>query len=250
MPELLMPNLQSHNRLFQTEYRGVSYEYYLTGEIGDPEEYNELCNLLRSANENDEIIIRINSIGGQCRSGVQIINAIEESAATVIGYIEGDCMSMATFVFLACSGFGVSKWAEFMAHTTSSGSWGKEHETYEQAAFLRKQTHKRIREGYKYFMTDDEIERIVAGQDVYLDADEIEARLPYYIEQRQADREAKQKEAYERYVESGGCGQEGCEECLPKEEQFAEESELTQAEIDALLAEPKDVAPKKSRKKT
>lgn len=249
MPELLMPNLQSHNRLFQTEYRGVSYEYYLTGEIGDPEEYNELCNLLRSANENDEIIIRINSVGGQCRSGVQIINAVEESAATVIGYIEGDCMSMATFVFLACSGFGVSKWAEFMAHTASSGSWGKEHETYEQAAFLRKQTHKRIREGYKYFMTDDEIERIVAGQDVYLDADEIEARLPYYIEQRQADREAKQKEAYERYVENGGCGQEGCEECVPKEEEFAEETPLTEEEISKLLSEP-EPKPKRSRKKS
>lgn len=238
MPELLIPTMrQESNRLFQTEYRGVSYEYYLTGEIGDPEEYNDLCNLLRSANENDEIIIRINSGGGQVRSGVQIINAIEESSASVIGYIEGDCMSMATFIFLACDGFGVSKWAEFMAHTCSSGSYGKEHETFEQAAFLRKQTHKRIREGYKYFMTDSEIERIVAGQDVYLDADEISERLPYYVEMRQADRDAEQQEAYERYVETAGCGNPDCEE-----------SPLTEEEITKLLTEPSPV-PKKSRKK-
>lgn len=249
MPELLIPTMrQESNRLFQTEYRGVSYEYYLTGEIGDPEEYNDLCNLLRSANENDEIIIRINSEGGQCRSGTQIINAIEESSASVIGYIEGNCMSMATFVFLACDGFGVSKWSEFMAHTASSGSWGKEHETYEQAAFMRKQSHKRIREGYKYFMTDSEIQRIIDGQDVYLDADEITERLPYYVEMRQADRDAEQKEAYERYVETAGCGHPDCEECVPQEE-FAEESPLTEEEINKLLSEP-EPKPKRSRKKS
>tara|TARA_Y100000114_G_C11764120_1_gene332414 strand:+ start:81847 stop:82620 length:774 start_codon:yes stop_codon:yes gene_type:complete len=180
----LMPLLQQ-NKTFTTEFRGVRYEYYLTGEIGDPEEYLDLCNILRSASAQDEVVIRINSPGGQVRTGNMIINAIAESEATVVGFIESDCGSMATFIFLACHTWGVSESAEFFAHTVSSMSFGKEHETYEQAVFMRKQQHKLMRDRYSNFLTDTEIDNIINGMDVYLDADQIMERLGNFAEARQ-----------------------------------------------------------------
>lgn len=181
--EKLLP-MFPQNKTFTTEFRGVRYDYYLTGAIGDPEEYLDLCNILRSASPQDEVVIRFNTPGGQVRTGNMIINAIEESEANVIGFIESDCGSMGTYIFLACHTWGVSESAEFFAHTCTSGSYGKEHETYEQAVFLRKQQHKLMRKRYANFLTEVEIEKVISGSDVYLDADEIMERLEVYAEAR------------------------------------------------------------------
>ena len=178
------------NKLFMTEAEHINiFEFYLMGEIVEPDSYTELCHALRVAEPTDLFIIRINSNGGQNRSGDMIINAIRDSQAHVVGHIEHHCMSMATFIFLACDSWDFSRYAEFMAHTCSSGSFGKEPDTFEAAQFLRKQTHKRLREEYKDFLTEEEIERVVAGNDVYLDADDIAVRLETFAEAREKARE-------------------------------------------------------------
>lgn len=192
----LMPMLQQ-NKTFTTEFRGVRYDYYLTGPIGAAEDYLDLCNILRSASAQDEVIIRINCPGGSVNTGNMIINAINESEANVIGFIESECGSMATFIFLACHTWGVSEAAEFFAHTCSYGAWGKEHENFTQAEFLRKQQHKMTRKRYSSFLDDDQIERLLLGQDVYLDSDEIMERLNSYAEAR----------------DSEGCGDASCTDC-------------------------------------
>lgn len=193
----MLPILQP-NKLFITENRDHTlYEYYLLGNIGDPEDYVELCHALRTARPEDKFILRFNSGGGQVRTGNQILNALHECEALTIGFIEHDCGSMCTFLFLACKTWGVSKYAEWFSHTVSGGNYGKECETFEASQFLRRQTHKRIREEYKYFLTDDEIEKILTGTDIYLDSDEIMERLEVYAEAR----------------EMQGCGNPECQEC-------------------------------------
>lgn len=180
----LMPLIQP-NKLFVTENRDHTlYEYYLLGNIGDPEDYVELCHALRTARPEDKFILRFNSGGGQVRTGNQILNALHECEALTIGFIEHDCGSMCTFLFLACKTWGVSKYAEWFSHTVSGGNYGKECETFEASQFLRRQTHKRIREEYANFLTEEEIEKILTGTDIYLDADEIMERLEAFDEAR------------------------------------------------------------------
>jgi ATP-dependent protease ClpP protease subunit len=183
--QALIPMLQP-NKLFITENRDHTiFEYYLLGEIGNPDEYIDLCNTLRSARPEDTFILRLNSGGGQVRSGNQIINALQECEATTVGFIEHDCGSMCTFIFLACRRWGVSKYAEWFSHTVSGGNYGKECETFEASQFLRRQTHKRIKEEYHAFLTEEEIDKILTGTDIYLDADEIMDRLETYSEYRE-----------------------------------------------------------------
>lgn len=185
----ILPLMQP-NKLFVTEHHDhVLYEYYLLGNIGDPEDYIDLCHALRTAQPQDQFILRFNSGGGQVRTGNQIANAISESEALTIGFIEHDCGSMTTFLFLACDTWGVSKYAEWFSHTVSGGNYGKECETYEASVFLRKQTHKRIREEYKNFLSETEIEKILTGTDIYLDADEIMNRLELFAEAREEEME-------------------------------------------------------------
>lgn len=193
----MMPFMEP-NKLFMTEYHDhIKFEYYLVGNIGDPEEYLELCHALRNCSAQDQFIIRLNSNGGQVRSGNQIINALKECPATTIGFIEADCGSMATFVFLACDTWGVSPYAEWFGHTVSSGSWGKECETFEASQFLRKQTHKRVTEEYNSFLFPEEIESLLKGSDIYLDADQIMDRLETFADAREAE----------------GCSNPDCTEC-------------------------------------
>ena len=201
----ILPMLQP-NKLFVTENRDHTlYEYYLLGNIGDPEDYVELCHALRTARPEDKFILRFNSGGGQVRTGNQILNAIHECEALTIGFIEHDCGSMCTFLFLACNTWGVSQYAEWFSHTVSGGNYGKECETFEASQFLRRQTHKRIRQEYANFLTEEEIEKILTGTDIYLDSDEIMQRLEVFSESRQTD----------------GCGNPDCNECgLDNEEPF------------------------------
>lgn len=232
--------MSQQNKTFTTEFRGVRYDYYLTGAIGDPEEYLDLCNILRSASPQDEVVIRFNTPGGQVRTGNMIINAINESEANVIGFIESDCGSMGTYIFLACHTWGVSEAAEFFCHTCSSGSYGKEHETYEQAQFLRKQQHKLMRQRYKNFLLPEEIEKVISGSDVYLDADEIMQRLEVYAEARDAQ----------------GCGDESCTDCNQEEQpQFSLEdmmSDIATKAVDQAMKKLKasyDITPKVAKPK-
>lgn len=237
----LIPMFQP-NKTFTTEFRGVRYEYYLTGSIGDAEDYVDLCNILRSATAQDEVVLRIRSGGGSVNTGNMIINAINESEANVIGFIESDCGSMATFIFLACHTWGVSESAEFFCHTCSYGQWGKEHENFAQAEFTRKQSHKQMRARYKNFLSDQEIETVISGTDIYLDADEIMERLETYAAAR----------------EEQGCGNPDCKECVVPEEDFedmptleemissAVASGIEQYEKKRLAAEKKASRPKKS----
>ncbi len=193
----MMPFMEP-NKLFITEYHDhVRYDYYLVGEIGDPEEYMELCHALRSCSPADQFFIRFNCPGGQVRTGNQIINALKECPATTIGFIEHDCGSMATFVFLACDTWGVSPYAEWFSHTVSGGNWGKESETFEASQFLRRQTHSRVRNEYSNFLTDQEIDLLLKGADYYFNADEIMERLEVFDEAREAQ----------------GCSNPDCQEC-------------------------------------
>lgn len=172
-------------RLYRKEMVSTLYEYYLVGDITEPENYIDLCDLLRHASPNDEIVIRFNSGGGLLSTGDMIINAINESQANVHGFIEHACGSMATMLFLACHNWSVSENAEFFVHSASGGTFGKEHENYASTVFARKKIHKMIKTRYDGFLSEDEINNVLNGQDYYFDADEIKTRLESFSERQQ-----------------------------------------------------------------
>ena len=194
----LFPMSDMSNRLLRKEMTSTLYEYYLVDDIGEASDYIELCDVLRSASPNDEILIRFNSGGGLLSTGDMIINAINESQAHVHGFIEHDCGSMATMIFLACHSWSLSDTSEFFIHSASGGTVGKEHENFASTMFARKKLHKMVRNRYAGFLTEKEIENVLNGQDYYFDSEEIAERLETYTEFQQkkfeAELEAFQKE--------------------------------------------------------
>lgn len=178
----LLPMSDMSNRLLRKEMTACLYEYYLVDEIGEPSDYIDLCDALRSATPNDEFIIRINSGGGRLATADMIINAIQETQAHVHGFIESSCASAATFIYLACDSYSFSDGAEMMIHTSSSLYGGKEHEQYSYVMFSRKKIHKMMRERYAGFLTEQELDNVLNGQDYYFSAEDLEQRLTSYSE--------------------------------------------------------------------
>ena len=194
----LLPMSDMSNRLLRKEMTSTLYEYYLVDDIGEASDYIELCDVLRSASPNDEILIRINSGGGSLATANMVVNAIRESQAHVHGFIESTCASAATLIYLACHSYSLSEDADMMIHTSSSLYGGKEHEQHSYVTFSRKKIHKMVRDRYAGFLTEKEIENVLNGQDYYFDSDEIAERLETYTKFQQkkfeAELEAFQKE--------------------------------------------------------
>ena len=194
----LLPMSDMSNRLLRKEMTSTLYEYYLVDDIGEASEYIQLCDVLRSASPNDEILIRINSGGGSLATANMIVNAIRESQAHVHGFIESTCASAATLIYLACHSYSLSEDADMMIHTSSSLYGGKEHEQHSYVTFSRKKIHKMVRDRYAGFLTEKEIENVLNGQDYYFDSEEIGERLENFTEFQkkkfEAELEAFQKE--------------------------------------------------------
>ena len=194
----VLPFPTQASRLLRKEMTSTLYEYYLVGDIGEPDDYIELCDILRSASPNDEVLIRFNSGGGLLSTGDMIINAINESQANVHGFIEHSCGSMATMIFLQCHSWSLSDSAEFFVHNASGGSFGKENENYASTMFARRKIHRMIKNRYAGFLSDVEIENVLNGQDYYFDAEEISSRLEsysaYHQEKFMQEMEALEKE--------------------------------------------------------
>lgn len=160
-------------------------QYYLVDALETMDDGVELCNILRTAASTDVVILRINCVGGRFDVGTMIINAIEDSEATVIGYIEQSCASMATLIFLACDDWQVSKYGEMMIHTSSYGTGGKDHEVYAYSKFTHEQNDKRIKDAYAGFLTQQEIQHVLNGGDIYLTEEDINVRLNDMLDHRE-----------------------------------------------------------------
>jgi ATP-dependent protease ClpP protease subunit len=92
------------------------YSFYLSGEVKEPEEYIEWFDTIRNAGPDDDIVIHINSMGGNLDTALQFIRVLSETQGCVTTSIEGSCMSAATMIFLQGQNFQISPFSLFMTH--------------------------------------------------------------------------------------------------------------------------------------
>jgi hypothetical protein len=126
-----------------------------------------------------------------------IVNAIMESQANVKGFIEYDCMSAATGVFLACSAHGWGEHIQFMAHCAWWGSVGKNPDVKSQTEFGIKQMEEEIETTYQGLLSPEEIAQCNDGKEFWFGAKELEERMMRF---------------YDYHAEQG-CGDASCSDC-------------------------------------
>jgi ATP-dependent Clp endopeptidase proteolytic subunit ClpP len=121
-----LPEKKYMVRRFFNVIPGENAHIYIYGDIGDYEGKTEdiAAELLSIQNVYGKIIVHINSLGGEVYSGIAIVNALKNSNADIIIYIDGIAASMASVIALCGKPLYMSKYARLMLHNVKVGVYG------------------------------------------------------------------------------------------------------------------------------
>jgi len=172
---------------------GTTYEFYLLGEVLEPSTYLEWFHTIRHATENDLIILYINSPGGNATTAIQFLSVLEDTDAQILIQVEGMCASAATLIFMKAHAFSIANHSEFLFHNYSDGAIGKGGELKEKISHQSKWAEKLLKDTYKYFFNDNEIQQILDGKDFWMDKDEVIERMKHRLDQFKKEFESAEK---------------------------------------------------------
>jgi len=188
--ELDLDEDKVYHHFDQTVTRRIQH-YYLSGPIEEPIKYVDMIQKIQVAGAEEIIYIHLNTPGGQLDTGVQIINAMQASNAHIIVSIEANCHSLGTLIFLAADEFIVHDNCLMMIHNFSGGTFGKGNEQQSQLEAQIKWFNTLARKLYVPFLTEEEFGKIVKGEDLWLQSDEIRKRLEKMVASLKSDEEEK-----------------------------------------------------------
>jgi|TARA_R110000796_G_scaffold103257_11_gene212483 ATP-dependent protease ClpP protease subunit len=195
-----MSNSQKVPKIFSSVQQSETISIYLSGAIGMPEEYIEELQALREATENDTINIYINSGGGSVATALQIVNNIISCKATVVGCIEAECHSAASYIFLACDTWIVNPNSLMMIHNYSGGHFGKGNDLVQGVQETHKWILSIMRDIYIPFLSENEL-LSVETKDMYLTSEEISNRLETLMEHRLFEEDLMREEQINKVKE-------------------------------------------------
>lgn len=153
------------------------YEFNLDEDIKEPSYYRNLIEVLNNATEQDLVVLNINSGGGHLDSAISIIDALRNTRANTLAWISGSAYSAAGIIALSCQNLEVGEFASLMAHNSQYGLGGYTTDIKDRAVFEHKMISKIMHSVYKHFLSDQEIESVLANKTIWMDADEIIERF-------------------------------------------------------------------------
>lgn len=179
--------------MFEAPLAGKQYHFYLSDAIGPPKDYVEMIHRIKAASPHDIIYIYLNTPGGHINTGIQIISAMKMSQAHIVTVVEGEVNSLGTLIFLHGDEMVVHNHCLFMVHNHSGGAFGKGHEYLASANATAKWFEEFARDTYAGFLTDNEIDRMLAGEDFWMTSPQIRERLQNFV--KHLDKKQKLLEA-------------------------------------------------------
>lgn len=209
----LVPEKKAY-RAFESEFRSRQLSFYLSGPIEGPEEYTEMIHAIRTAGPNDEIFLYLNTPGGRLDTGIQLINAIRQSQATVYTVLEAQAYSMGALLFLCGNSIIVGDNSLLMFHNYSSGLYGKGNEQMAEIMLTAKWFRRFMHDVCVPFLTPEEVDEVLNGKDIWMESEEILARLQKMQGSRTKD--GKKAKTAADSAESVELGAENAEEKVAK----------------------------------
>jgi len=167
--------------MYEQGFTAQHIHFYISDEIIEPDEYTDLIHQILVAGQNDVIFIHLNTPGGRLDTGIQIINAMQNSQAKIVTVLESMAHSLGTLIFLAGDEMVVHDHCMIMFHNFKGGVVGKGQELAAQLEATIKWFSIMCRKIYIPFLTEDEFSRILRGEDIWMQSPEIRKRLDRMI---------------------------------------------------------------------
>lgn len=152
-------------------------DMYLHGNVEHISHYENMFNCLRSLEEGDTARIWISNSGGLLDSALEIIQSIQDCRGEVVTIVTGECHSAASLIALSSPSLHIGDFATMMIHNASYGAVGKATDVYHQVQHSHTVLRKLMHKFYAGFLSEQEIEDVIAGKELWFDADEIRQRL-------------------------------------------------------------------------
>jgi len=151
--------------------------FYLSGAILSPGAYVEMIDRIRNAKSDEDLYIYINSTGGDLDTGIQLMNAMRQSEATITTVLDSQAYSMAALLFLSGDKKLVGNHALMMFHQYSSDLGGKGNELLAEVTMSARWFANIMADLCSPFLSQKEIADVLTGKDIWLESTEIIARL-------------------------------------------------------------------------
>lgn len=155
---------------------GTLYSIYIFGDIESPEQFIPAIEALMFATEEDVVVVHLSTQGGCVDSTDTFLFALENTSAKVVFSASGGVHSAGTLVLMHANEITLSRGFNALVHNGSNGGSGKFSDWRAAAEFSTRYMHKLFRESYAGFLTEQEIEDLIAGKDFWFDRDEFVAR--------------------------------------------------------------------------
>lgn len=178
---------------YEAMYSASQVHFYLSDEIGMPGEYTDMIHKILIAGPNDIVYIHLNTPGGRLDTGVQIVNAMQNSQGKIITVLEGMAFSLGTLIFLAGDEMVVNDHCMLMFHNFKGGILGKGNEMISQIEATVKWFETLAKKIYVPFLSEAEFNQITRGEDIWMHSPEIRRRLDVLIQHLSEEPKRKQK---------------------------------------------------------
>lgn len=195
-------NTDTHLIITERTTQQRVYTVYIHDRITNSYVYNKLLTTLNNCTANDIVHMHINTPGGYCDTGFQIINAMDNCKGKIVTHLDPQGCSMGTYLFFAGDEYVVYENSYLMFHTISFGTLGKASEIEEHAKFNASRAETIAKKYLTPFLSNDEIKRMLRGEDFWFDSKEIAARLKKISDDRSKKRSSKSKNVALRFTRS------------------------------------------------
>ena len=172
---------------------GVTHHFHLNCPIEEPDQFEDFFAILAEAGPDDIAFIHINSPGGSLDTTVQILHAMNTTAATVVTSAEGLVASGAAVVFFSGSAFQIADHCEFLIHTASGGGMGKISDNLSAVRFQVERMNNLYKSVLGGFLTEEELDWIARGEEFYMSSEDVRDRINAYIESMEQKEEETQE---------------------------------------------------------
>ena len=186
--------------IFATPNHGVHYSVNVSQVFGSPNSFDGVIHLLTVATPEDIVNFNINSNGGDFYCLVALRNAIRQTEAQVYMNLLGMAASAGSALFLEnADGYKIHEDSCMMIHSMQCGTGYTDANTIATRAEHNKKINERfVRNTYKDFLTEDEIEGVLNSKEIYLEDFEIRERL----QQREEIKAQQQSQAEQDFLNS------------------------------------------------
>jgi ATP-dependent protease ClpP protease subunit len=154
-----------------------TYTVHLNQPVLTPSYYNNIMDLMLNATENDCIVFLVSSPGGRADGLLYLIEGLRMTDANTVAVLIGEVASSASIFSLHCNDVEVTEFSSMLCHNASFGSGGKVQDVISHVQHVAKNTEKLMRATYEGFLSELEIQEMLAGKEIYLDSEQINERM-------------------------------------------------------------------------